>query len=232
MKLNKKKLIEKTNKRLKELGYYLLTDSITGADGLFIKVLRDGFFLSLGFTISKFYESRFTASYYLSKSTRWSSIWGDIPKESYVRIGKFLVGNERNVYLNDEYNKHGITDAWWDGTEDGISNFLETIAKTEERFLSQSDLFDKIEKSTEVKVFVKQASMVFSLLTDKKQDLFSYHYLPEKITDGIPIEVYKASERVLVMEKSDINNNIVTALAGDVWRQMQLKAFFPPIHKN
>lgn len=90
MKLTKAKLINATQDKIKNLGYKLFVDSITGADGLFIKRIRDEYFLSLGLERSNYYDSKFSASFYLSKTTIWGAWWGDIPKESYQRgAGKF-----------------------------------------------------------------------------------------------------------------------------------------------
>jgi len=90
MKLTKVRLVKLTRVQLSKLGYQEMKDSVTGANGLFVRSLGDGFYLSLGFVISNYYESKFTAAYYLSQSTRWSSWWNDIPVESYRRPGDFL----------------------------------------------------------------------------------------------------------------------------------------------
>ena len=126
MKLTKAKLINATRDELIEMGYREVKDTVSGANGLFIKPIPEGFFLSLGLTISKFYDTRFTASLYLSKTTRWGSSWGDIPYESYRRVGRFLTKDERRLYLDDVHNAEGVSDAWWHFDSEGdIQKFIE-----------------------------------------------------------------------------------------------------------
>jgi len=83
MKLTKSQLIRLARIGLEELGYQQVRDTITAAQGLYIKAFQNGFYLTLGLTISRYYESKFTASFYLSKSIIWAAFWGDIPKNSY-----------------------------------------------------------------------------------------------------------------------------------------------------
>ena len=150
MKLTKQKLIQHTGDELTKLGYREFNDTITGAYGLFVKRITPNFFLTLGFTKSRFYDSRFTADFYLSKTTIWSAIWGDIPRQSFERVGSFLTKEERAFYLDEDQQEVG-GDAWWQADRDGdIHKFIETIKITQERFLSQDRLFGNIENSVEI----------------------------------------------------------------------------------
>ncbi|WP_315817063.1 hypothetical protein [Paraflavitalea speifideaquila] len=152
MKLAKAKLLKNLRNELFKMGYDEIKDSITAAEGLFIKRLPSNFYLSLGFTISNFYDSLFTADFYLSKTTLWGATWGDIPREAYKRVGAFLTKEERALYLDTIYNKEGVIDAWWSGDKDeDFDKFIQVVNITEERFLKQDGLFDKVENSSEVK---------------------------------------------------------------------------------
>ncbi len=223
MKLTKSKLLKATNEELLKLGYLQIKDTLTGANGLFIKVIDDVYFLSLGLTISNYYDSRFTASFYLSKSIRWSSIWGDIPQESYERVGSFLTKKERRLYLDDEHNKQGVIDSWWSGDDEGIKNFLETVKITESRFLGQKNLFSKIKSSVEIKQFTDYASNVFKFIDENNDNKFNFQFTPNKKIDDIPVELFKAAEKTLSKKEGILNVNTVKALAADVWHQIQVR---------
>lgn len=223
MKLTKAQLLKATKNKIQKLGYTEFKDTITGANGLFIKVLDNNFFLSLGLEISGYYNSMFTASFYLSKTTRWSSIWGDIPCESFERVGTFLTKSERKEFLNVEFTKEGIIDAWWNGFEEKeIENFLKVVEITENRFLSQNDLFSKIENSKEVYELVEYASSVKALVNKNDINDFVYKFVPSKTINNIPIEWYKAAEKTIINKEGILNENTVKILAADAWRQNQL----------
>ncbi len=65
MKLTKANLLKSTREGLAEVGYYEFKDTITCADGLFIKYVGNDFFLTLGLVKSRYYDWRFTADLYL-----------------------------------------------------------------------------------------------------------------------------------------------------------------------
>jgi len=219
MKLSKAKLIKKTKPLLSKLGYIEVKDTLTVATGLYIKEVSNNLFLCLGLTISRFYDSMFTGAFYLSKTTEWGAVWGDIPKESYKRIGVFLTPDERCRLLSSEYSKEGVIDAWWDEEdEEAISKFAKAVELTEDRFLGQPGLLQKIEKSSEVKELHYLFEELMRSLTEVEDEGFSYAFTPSKSIDGIPIEWFKASERVLVKNGAILNPNTVKRLAGDAWR--------------
>jgi hypothetical protein len=179
MKLTKNKLLKITKEVLMKLGYQEIKDTQTGANGLFAKLLEDNYFLTLGLVLSNYFDTRFTASYYLSKTTRWGSMWGDIPRESYKRIGSFLTKEERQLLLNEEHKKVGVTDAWLDSNDEAqTSIFAKTIELTEKRFLTQDQLFHKIEKSSDVSELANYSMGVITLITQsKKTDRFDFRFL-------------------------------------------------------
>lgn len=226
-KLSQTKLVKSTRNNLLELGFQELKDTISGASGLFAKHLHDDFFLTLGLTISNYYDSRFTASFYLSKTIRWSSVWDDIPLESYRRIGRFLSVDERKNLLDMSFNLEKEGDAWWDGSDElQIANFLKTVAITEGRFLGQENIFDKIESSSEVKLLHRYSSGVIALVSQNKLPLeYHYKYMPNRIIDDIPLEWFKAAELVLLENKGILNVDTVKLLASDAWHQFNLKSW-------
>lgn len=213
------------NKELSNLGYRHVNRTSTGANELFIKVLQDNFFLCLGIINSTIYHSRFTASYYLSKSTRWSSVWGDIPKESYKRIGDFLTKEERLLFLDDEFNEKGVIDAWWKNDQAGTKYFIDVLKITESRFLEQKDLFKKVDNSKSVNEFIHYAIAAYNLMKFPIDNTFEYKYVPVKPINEIPIDLFKIAEKALFLKNGILNKNTVKALAADIWRQMQLNAF-------
>ena len=224
MKLKKAILLKETRPQLVKLGYTEVKDSLTGAHGLFIKVLEDGFYLTLGLEMSSFYDTRFTASFYLSKTTRWASSWGDIPYSSYERIGVFLTKEERLLYLDEEHNKEGVRDAWWLADRKGdYDKFIQVVKITEPRFLAQKDLFFSIENSKEVEILSGYAKSVFRLIADGiDDDEYKYYYLPKNNVDDIPEQWFKAAEITLRQCGGIVNTNTVKKLAGDAWRQWSL----------
>jgi hypothetical protein len=224
MKLTKAKLISSVREGLINLGYEWFTDSLTGSDGLFGKIVNRHFFLMLGLTISKHFEGIFTASFYLSKCTRWGSLWGDIPRDSYQRVAHFLTDAERKILLDQEYAQEGIRDGWWKASEEiGCKNFLATIKITEPRFLDQKDVFEKIELSLEIKELEDYAKAVM-MLVDENHSSFDYdfRFIPKKTIDQIPLKWFETSEKVLAERGAILNSNTIKLLAADAWRQKQL----------
>lgn len=224
MKLTKQKLLQITRDRLIECGYLEIENTFFGADGLFIKRVSDEFFLTLGLIISRYYDSKFTASYYLSKTTRWGSIWGDIPKESYKRVGYFLNNQERKALLDEEYNKEGVRDAWWDVNDiRSINNFISTVSISEQRFLEQPDLFKKIEDSLEVNILVEYVHLVNDIITSRSIEEFNYKFTPAKSINNIPIDWFKAAEIAITEKGGILNANTVKLVAADAWYQHLVK---------
>jgi hypothetical protein len=219
MKLTKAKLIKKVKQRLEATGFTEFKDTIGISQGLFIKKLKDNFYLSLGLNISRFSDSLFTSDFYLSQMTRFSSLWGDIPSGCYERICKFLNQEERKLYLSDEFIEDGIIDCWWDGNDDKeIEKFLKVVEITETRFINQLGLIDKIKASKEIEEIVKLTEQVkMAVNSDTLSNNLSFQ--PNKELDDIPIIWFKAAETVLKNNNCILNNNTVKLLAADAWRQ-------------
>jgi hypothetical protein len=223
MKLTKNKLIYLVKDELEKLGFTYITDSLTGAQGLFAKNVKGKYYITLGLEISRHYDSRFSASYYLSKTTRWSSVWGDIPRDSFERVGVLLQRNERNKFLSDEFNREGVVDAWWDIEEPtSIPNFIETIKISEVRFQDNKELINSIDESFEIAELLELAQKTKDAVKNKKI-CCTLEFQPNKIIDEIPFIWFEAAESVLRNNKGILNKNTVKLLAADAWRQVKLE---------
>lgn len=220
MKLTKNRLIRLTKGSLKDVGYTEVKDTLTGAQGLYIKSIDENLFLTLGLTISRYYDNMFTASFYLSKVTSWGAIWGDIPKNSYERVGTFLTNEEKRFYLDAQYHKDGVRDSWWDEeNQEAISHFIKTIIITEDRFINQIDLIQDIKKSVDVNELKELATATIHLFKSSYTGKYSYQHIPKKPIDDIPLEWFKAAERAIVDIGGILNINTVKRLAADAYRQ-------------
>lgn len=195
MKLTKAKLIAKVKSPLEKLGYIFFKEPISSAQGFFSKRLDNGFYLTLGLTISRYMESEFTGSFYYSKTTRWSAVWDDIPKECYVRPGFLMSTEEQKVYFDTDNEK--LHDYWWDGFDDSsVASFIEVIKLTESRLYEDRFLTKKIEDSRSVSQLKNYADEVMKLVADIEKLNFTYSYLPGKEVNGIPMRWFKTSEYV------------------------------------
>ena len=222
MKLRKAKLIKSVKTSLEKLGFTEFKDTISGFQGFFSKRLNNGFYLTLGLTIHRYYDSMFTADFYLSKTTRLASVWGDIPLESDERPGVFLTKEERKLYLDEEHNAEGVVDVWWDGNhEKEVENFLRVIELTEQRFINQPELLKNIEDSKEIQELAALSDKTKKGVMLNQRDL-SFKFQPEKEIDGIPFIWFKAAETVLKETGGILNTNTVKLLAADAFRQNEM----------
>jgi hypothetical protein len=222
MKLSKAKLVKLVKPHLNQLGYIDFKDSLSGYQGLFSKKIGNDFYLTLGLIIHRYYDSAFTAEFYLSKTTRIASIWDDIPKESLERPSFLLTDVERSIYPEDEINVKGAYDIWWDGNDEkSVLDFLRVIELTEPRFINQTDLREKINQSKEVNILSNYSEQVKNVVAINQTD-GAYAFLPVKEIDEIPIIWFKASEKVLKESKGILNANTVKLLGADAYRQKQL----------
>ena len=221
MKLTKAKLIRVVKPGLEKLGYSLLKDSISGAQGLFGKKLSNGMYLTLGMTIHRFYDDAFTGNFYLSKTTDWAACWGDIPKNCYKRPGYFLSQEEL------AFMKEKAPDIWWSGfNEDSVSSFIEVVEKTEPRFLSQEGLMEKIEHSSDVNMLYETSRRMKDIVLNGEIMNESFQFLPKRNIDDIPMEWFKAAETVLLERGELLNLNAVKGWASAAYHQFILDKNF------
>ncbi|MBL9039372.1 MAG: hypothetical protein JNG84_12715 [Archangium sp.] len=212
---------------LTELGYTTFPSSFDDAPGVFAKRVGGGLVLTLGLTRSDD-GTRFTGSYFLSKSTRWGAVWGDIPVESLERVAARLTGDERRRLLESEYHSEAVRDGWWDGrAESSGRSFSTAVALTESRFLAQADLALRVQKSVELHELAESAWAVSELVKRPQgPGPFPYRFTPGRAVDRVGREWFQAAERVLV-ERGAPSSKTVTALALDAWRLQQLGAGRP-----
>ncbi|WP_345952618.1 hypothetical protein [Mucilaginibacter sp. PAMB04168] len=221
MKLNKACLLKSTKTGLEELGYRELPDTITPAQGLFIKIIQEQYYLTLGFTISRYYDNLFTASFYISRTTTWGLVGLDIPRQIYKRVGSFLTLEERQQLLKGEYAEQSKGDAWWCSENEGaVTDFIDVVRMAEPRFLNQPSLLLDIDNSQFFKEFaelVKETTKAVKIV--EKGDDVGYQFIPQKIIDGIPVAWFKAAEKVIQANNLILNVNTVKRLGADAYRQ-------------
>jgi hypothetical protein len=223
MKLKSEKLSRLLRNGLLKMGYLEFKDKFRVANCLFIKPIEQDFYLNLGMTISRNYEGRFTADYYLSRVTVWAAMWGDIPASSYKRIGHYLTEAERQKYLDPEFCKAGNQDAWWDvGVPNVVENFLNVVKITENRFLDTPSLFEQVSKSEEIQELYQQSQSVKNVLERRLTD-GGDNFLLYDGNSKIQKEWFDVSEMVLRKDDNLINENLINRLAADSWRQTCVK---------
>jgi len=219
MRFSKAALVKETRDVLFKFGYYEMKDKFTVADGLFAKELDNGLFLTLGFTISRLYEDRFTASYYLSRTTIWAALWGDVPKECYKRIGHYLSRAERKLLAPQENEEQ--SDVWWDFDAEAIARFLQAIQLTEDRFLNQDGLINQVNESSEVnRLHYLSKKVVEGYLSNRLPDRV-LRFTPKK-DKFIDVRWFELAEITLLDENEIVNKNTVSRLAADAYRQTYL----------
>ena len=229
MKLSKKKLISILKQDIESLGFTYFRDSSPHDQGTFFMKVEGDMFLALSLVIHRFYDSMFTASYYLSPTTYVGATWGDIPKDSYQRPGYILTENE---FL--QFSKDGnliARDIWFDGfIESDVNDFIQIVKLTYKRFASNLDLRERIEQSKDVKLLVNLSRKTLEFAIRREFDEV-LEYQPEKEIDGVPLDWFMASETVLRKECYILNKNTVRQFAVGAYRQFCLnKINDKPIH--
>ncbi|MBK9246545.1 MAG: hypothetical protein IPM69_00150 [Ignavibacteria bacterium] len=218
MKLTKAKLIKLVKSDLEKLGFIEFKDSTGSWQGLFCKKIRNELYLTLGLTIHRYYECAFTADYYLSKTTLIGAVWGDIPKGIYERPSFILTDKEREVIQLQNMSK----DIWFDSSDEkSVSDFLRMIKITEQRFINQPELIKEIEQSEDVKILSENTKTVKNLANNGNV-IGVFKFLPSKEVDGIPMNWFKASEKVLHDTSGVLSLYTVKSLAADAYRQYLL----------
>ena len=137
MKLTKAKLIKLLKPGMENLGFQWFKDSISGAEGLYVKKINKTLYLTVGMTIHRYYDDAFTADLYLSKNTTIYCTWNDIPNDCIKRPNELL--QESDGVIN--YKK-----SWW-SSEDSINDFLLAIHLSEQRMCKDEELIKRINNS-------------------------------------------------------------------------------------
>ena len=226
MKLTKQKLNKLISQDIVNLGYKEFKDSTTGAHGLYVKAIENtDLFITLGMIIHRYYDFAFTFAFYFSKTTRWSSLWGDIPKASYVRPGCLLGADELNQFFKDERNPANNKDLWWNEYNDKIKqDIIKIINITEMRLVNNFELRNLINSSTEVRLLRQLSDDTIRVF--KERNLNSvFDFQPNKPIDNTPLEWFKAAEIALLLNKEDLNSNTVKQLGTDAYRQFSINSY-------
>ena len=220
MKLTKKELIKAITPGLESLGYVWFKDSISGFQGLYIKDVGSGLYMTLGLTISR-YENEFTGDFYYSTTTNIGCVWGDIPLECYKRPGFLMTDEELSPYRDEGSLKKDI---WWDGSDvNSVGDFIRIVKMVEPRLINNKILKEEILKSVSVNLLNSQSEKVRNIVSSIPNA--AYRFTPEKPIDGIPLDWFKASECVLVKEDAFINKYAVKRLASDAYRQHVMQEY-------
>ena len=220
MKLTKTKLEKILTPSLEDMGYTWIKNTIYPFQGIYVKKISPNLFLTLGLTISRYYNDSFTGNFYLSKTTRISCVWGDIPEKSYERIGFLLTDKELAKYR--EEGSH-LRDIWWEGlVPASVDDFVSCVKLCEPRFCNDMKLREEIEKSLEVNKLHKYSEKTMKIV-DNIPRCVNYEFIPIKEIDNIPMKWFMAAEYTLRSNKDIVNKNTVKGLARDAFIQHCLK---------
>lgn len=215
MKLTKNKLIRLVREGLQALGYTYFKDTISGAQGLFCKRVNDDLYLSLGLNIHRYDDNQFTGTFYLSRTTYWGAVYGDIPRNSYERPGFLLTDEELSVYFEGDKM---YRDVWWSSAPESVSGFIRVVAQTEARFTGQKDLVESVRNSEAVNRLALMARMVQGKIAADRDTS------GEMGKDDIPAVWFQAAEAVLVEFGKKLYPNAIKGLAADAYRLSILNA--------
>lgn len=220
--LTKSKLIKLVVPELQTCGYTLFKDSIYGTQGFFAKKIGSDMYLTLGLIIHRFYENAFTGAFYLSKTTRWASMWGDIPRLCYQQVGDILKPIENIALSNDNSFMDEDPVGWWKyKSQSTIKHFIDVIRLSEQSFINQPSLIKQINDSSDVAVLHSCAKSTIQYYNEGNLN-GKYDYLPSKEIDDIPLNWFKAAEKELKISHQILNANTVKLLAADAYRQFVL----------
>ena len=233
MKLNKNKLLKFIRNAMSNLGYIEFDDSMISDANLFVKPKGD-LFLTIGFTIHRYYDDAFTCNYYLSRTTNWAECWGDIPhRMTYVRPGELMSQEERLNITVDENCKNNplITDIWWNAFDhegnydnESLESFIAAIRLTENRVAMQPEVIEKIYASTLLETIYNDVNTTIELaMSEDYGDNFVF--LPKREVKGVPMKWFKAAEVVLKsrLAPKNITAYAVKFLAADACRVYSMR---------
>jgi len=192
---------------MENLGFQWFKDSISGAEGLYVKKINKTLYLTVGMTIHRYYDDAFTADLYLSKNTTIYCTWNDIPNDCIKRPNELL--QESDGVIN--YKK-----SWW-SSEDSINDFLLAIHLSEQRMCKDEELIKRINNSKEVANLCNISSLI-KMNIDNLPDM-SFSFIPPKEIDNIPFDWFKSTELTLHNLGMDITPKNVKFYASDAYRQ-------------
>lgn len=224
MKLTKAKLNRLVRKGIENLGYTYFKNNFY--QGLYAKYLGDGFYLTIGLIIDRYYDDAFTAQMYLSNTTSIGESGVDFPISADTRPGFLLTKEELSIYyiagsLNDI---KGSPDIWWHSDPEGpnnIPNFLQTLEKAETRLLEKKELFESIRKSTFAYNLLKESEIVIDIFKRNKLN-GEYKFIPKKEVNDIPMNWFKAAEEAICFLGEKPFVDWVKTSASNAYRMYEL----------
>jgi hypothetical protein len=219
----KKRLARAVTSGIDALGFQALEGPGGGAAALFYKRCGD-LILLLGLELSRLYDERFTASFYLSFSFEWAYMLPGYPRNAYRRIGGFLTAEERARLLDQEFLGPGVVDAWWIGFQaESISHFVEAVRLTEPRFMAQPGLEGEIRSCEEEQKHMNKIRRVISMAQTLRNPPPTLHHQPKRRWEKVSPSHYWAAEMVLAEEEPQlISSQYVQLLAVDSFRVAHL----------
>lgn len=210
-----------------ELGYVEFEHTSVSDANIFVKN-EGSLFLTIGFTIHRFYDDAFTIDYYLARTTSLALGGGDVPHKNYIRPGELMSEQERLEITVDKRCKDNplITDMWWnafdqEGNFDMVSldSFVKAVRLTEGRVVKQPGIIEKIYES---KILEDRYYIVNRIIDVALSENFCIclEFLPNSDKKTLPLKWFKAAETVLRNECpiKHITANNVKSLAGDAFR--------------
>lgn len=217
--LSRAEVLSSIQRRISELGFHVVPPFFHDFPAQHYKKLDGEIFLILAIEISKHYRDRFSGSFFLSHTyTLPFYPVGPLRDMAYRRIGEFLTHKERVKLLNPEFQVENIVDAWWIGfTDENVASFLEAVALTEPRFLSQDELLPKIASSKDLAAHAELLKQVAELANKLNSPPPNLTYQPKKYNKKIPPKWFWAAELLLIQQNLYVSVTHVSSLAADAF---------------
>ena len=217
MKVTRKQLFKKLTPFFEELGYTYFKNSIFRDTGLFAKKIDDNVYVCIGIDTSNLFENSFDCNYYMGQSLTYARMYDGI-RDAYPRSTDLLSEEELNKYLSNGT----LSELYWWHSDDAnsIESFKEEVRLTEQRFISNLELRERVAANEEAKNDHELTVKVRKLVQNGVPD-FETKFVPEKEMDGIPLVWFAAAEYVARHEKY-FGKYAVLWLAADAYRQYVL----------
>jgi hypothetical protein len=175
----------------------------------------DGLVLLMALETSRRDRTRFTGSFYLGRSFTWSYAVDDFPRDAYRRIGHFIQGTERaDLGLPQAANE--AVEAWWTGfSEENLDGLARAIAVGFPRFLSQTEIADRVLQSRVLSEHARLLASVQRAVAEQR----GIDEPPGVKHDGaVPLSWYRAASQV-ARDEGNVwhNKDGVKFIAEDAW---------------
>ena len=211
MKLTKRALEKAMTPYLERIGYHYLKDNMIS---LYSKKTTDGLYITIGLTISRLYEDKFTVDLFLARYVSFNFMSFDIPKDSSKRIGYLLTEEERLFFGGNNTFDH-----WWSLYNDAPQcKIIDLIQLVEPRITGDKNLVERIFLS-------KMEQYWLNVIEEIKAAYISGQYLqnvdyhPDKPIKNIPVEWCMAADLVIKQMKEPLNFSWVKTFAEYAYRK-------------